>query len=85
MAYQKGTTMNLEGTPLETYDEEWTKQYNAIAATTKGGIGPSQIYWLSTIFSFFKLMVDWVQANPKEGEPRMAQPNPFDLDARTHI
>jgi hypothetical protein len=77
--------MNLQGTPFENYDDEYVKQYNALAAITKGGVGPSQILWMSVLFTFFKLVVDWVQANQKEGEPRMAQPNPFDLDARTHI
>jgi hypothetical protein len=77
--------MNLDNTPLESYSDERVKQYNALAAITKGGVSSSKLFWVSALLSLLKVAVDWFQSHPKEGEPRMAQPNPFDLDSRVHL
>lgn len=91
--------INLEGTPLESYNDEYTKSFNALASVTKGSMDFPKMVLMSSIFTFFKLVVDWVQKN-QAPEPLVFKdddgnehvvgtgallPNPFDLDSRVRI
>jgi hypothetical protein len=49
-----------------TISDEYTKNYDALTSTTKGGAPPSQIMWCAVALTIFTIAVSLAKSQPSK-------------------